>query len=744
MATVGTIIGSYSLDGILGSSGLATVYSAVDTSSGHRVALKVLHSYFSEERALVQRFFEELERIKALDHQNILPLVAWGRDNGVIWMATQYAPEGSLRTTWQGPGTLSDTQVIVADVAAALEYALARGMTHRDLKPSNVFWDAKSGTARLGDFGMAQLAEGTHLLMRTALTTPMPAFMAPEYAGEGQSDARSETFSLAVLAYWLLTGTVPYNADSPSTMYAKAMRHDLIPPSIINPAVPPAVDKLILRALAPFPAVRPPSPAAFAEALLDTTGSTSASLKALPASQKAQASPSPVASLIGSLAEVAAESPLIAELAKFPLLERFWGKQKYRPTVRERIVQGALLLSFVAATVLGYAAWMRPPEIAPTTALTAEVAPDQWALTRHDLTNSAHAPLSTAGIAGQLKWKFQTTASFTSSPTSDGKTVYATTGEGRVLALDAETGAIRWQAATTGPMDASPVVAGDFVYVGLRDYRIIALDRATGQLRWEFSTGNPVFASAVVSDGVLYQGSGDGKLYALDAATGALLWKFDGGSWIAAPPSVVDGMVVVAITDGWIHFLDRANGQERFLFDTAGTLSTTAAIMQGRVFMASEAQRLFAVDIHERSTFMDRQIYWVRVLLWWWKMAPPPPPPKGLIWAARLTGRVATSAAIAHNLVYVGSDNGKLLAFEVETGKKVWELALPAPVLGGPVVTSDVLYAGSDDGKLYAIDPVTGKQLWSFQTGGKLRTTPAVAGGSLFVTSEDGAIYALH
>ena len=315
--------------------------------------------------------------------------------------------------------------------------------------------------------------------MRTALTTPLPAYMAPEYIAERQADARSETFSLAVLAYWLLTGELPYTAEAPATMYTKAMRYDVTPVSHLNPAVSREVDRVVLHALAPFPAVRPASPRAFVQALRKAAadgpsppqpGSQEAVLAGAGSTQEAEAAPA-----------VAVRGRLGVDIS---LLERIWRAPRRR-TRRERIARGVLLLSFVAAAALGYAAWTKPPDLPPpTSAISAEVGDRRWALARHDLLNSGYAPVSTAAIRGELLWKYQTGAPFLASPTSDGDTVYAATGDRRVLALDAATGELQWQTPLTEPVEASPVAAGDFVYIGLRDGQIIALYRASGEPRW--------------------------------------------------------------------------------------------------------------------------------------------------------------------------------------------------------------------------------------------------------------------
>ena len=736
MTTVRNTVAHYTLEAPLGSSGLATVYHATDTRTGQPVALKLLHSYFLEEKTLIQRYFDELERIRGNPHPNILPPLEWGQDEETIWVATEYIPEGGLRNTWRTPGSLLQGLQIVRGVAAALEHTLALELTHRDLKPNNIFWDRQRGTVRLGDFGMATLGESAHPLVRTALTTPAPAYMAPEYIADGHSDARTEAFSLAVLAYWLLAGDVPYPAEAPSTMYVKAMRYEVVPLTTINPAVPPEIGRIIVRALAPFPHVRPQGPRAFADAL---------AAAAPPEDEQAQIAMSghtPATAAVAAPLETLSRAPWDADPG---MLERLWRVPVPLNLLRSRLVHATLIASLLAAFVLGNAALNSPRPIPPpSTTISADVAPTHWALPRFDQGNTGYVPITSSGIRGKVKWEFQTTAKFLAAPTSDGATVYAATGDSRVVALSAETGEKRWEFTTTGPVDASPVAAGGFVYVGLRDKRVIALDRTTGKLRWQFITENPIISPGVVADGVLYQGSGDGKLYALDAATGALLWSFATGSWIVTPPAVLDDIVVIPSRDGWIHIIERATGRPRFIFHTAGTIFSAPAVSNDHLYVPTQNRDIWAVDVRQRSTFMDRQIYWAWVQLWIFQMAPQPDPPKGFLWRARLPGRAASSAAVANGIVYVGSDSGKLLALDAANGKLQWEFATGSPVLGSPVVTQDTLYAGDDSGKLYALDPRTGKELWRFQAGGSIRTDAVVVGDKLLVAADDGILYALQ
>lgn len=744
MTAIGIRISSYLVEEQLGSTGLATTYLAQDTGKGQRVVLKMLRSYFSQEEALFNSFKEEMERLRAAPSPHLLmPLEEHFEDP--CWFVREYTPAQSLQTIWRGPAPLAAVLPIVEGVAEAQEHLLGLGQPHRNLKPSNIFWDADRTTVQLADAGLATLARGSHPLMRLSITTPLPSFMAPEYIDGNQADARSEVFSLAVLTYWLLTGDVPYQADAPATMYAKVMSYHAPPPSSLNPELSHEVDRFLLRALAPFGTARPASPRTFAQELRGlATGDAqlSAAATSRPGTVWTAAQRRAASSGVPIVPPSSETRPIWGSDAT---LDHVWSPPSPRNLLRERLVQLTLAVTAVVAIVMGNAALSYTPDLAPpTSVVSAAVAPDQWVLPRYDWRNSGHTPINSSHIQGALAWKLETKEPLLSSPTVADGVVYLTTGDKRVMALDAATGAVRWQISVTGPVDAAPVVAGDLLYVGLRDTRVLALDKQTGQQRWEFSTKNPIYSSGIIERGVLYQGSADGHVYALDAATGDFRWRFNSDAWITTTPSVREDVVVTADRNGWLHAVDTVTGKELFHFYTGGSVNHSVALDGNRGYVIADPGRLFAVDIDERSSFKDWEIYQMLVRFYIWGIWPELPHHKGRVWIARVSGRTTSSLAIAHDKVYLGTDRSRVLAFETESGKVAWEYRAAAPMLGSPTVTQDTLYIGGNDGKLHAFNPHTGEHLWEFPTKGRILTSPAVANNMVYFTSDDGTLYALR
>ncbi|MFN8534111.1 MAG: PQQ-binding-like beta-propeller repeat protein [Dehalococcoidia bacterium] len=732
MAVSLTRLGPYQLEAAQASTGLATLYSATDLRSGQPSVVKVLHAYFSSEPALVRRFFDGLEAIQALaPHPNLLPPLLWGESDGVVWIASDRADGPNLERLTE-PLDAEAVQTVVDAVAAVLEYAEDAGINHGDLKPANVFYDPESGRVQVGDFGMALLGKAADPITRRTLLTPHPAFTAPECQDDKPASSTGDTFSLAAIAWWLRTGDSPFGAPTPSMMRAKveAGRPTLQPDRIAG--LPRAVATLVGEALAPGAERRWAGPRAFADAL-----------------RQAELQPAvPATRVAPAVTEVPTETGSL-----------YWSNtvntEGWFSGVRRRISWRGWLLRIgivaaVAGLLIGGWAYLQQPPIPPppSTTLSSASVPGRWEFPRFDLRNTGSVPTSSAAVRGELRWRFQTDEAFRAAPASDGTSIFVSTGDRRIIALDAETGMIRWQTPTTGPVDYTPVVAGELVYVGLRDWRLLALNRHSGVIEWERSLGNPVSSPATISNGTLYQGGTDGRLFAIDAATGEILWTYITGSQVSGSPAVLDDLVVVVADNGWLHVVDRTTGQKRFDFLIVGSATSTPTVSEDTAYAAYGAfgrrtARLVAAGIREQVYPLEREIYFVRGVLWLWGIGDPPPPPRGSRWSVSLPGFKATSPALAHGRIYVGS-GPSIVAIDQARGAVAWEYKAPAPISASPIVTDDALYAGAEDGTLFALDPNSGAERWRFQAGGAIAAQPILASGGLYATAADGVVYALR
>jgi eukaryotic-like serine/threonine-protein kinase len=254
---------------------MSSVYRARDSVLERRVALKILHEHFSADPEYVERFRREARAIARLNHPNIVTVIDRGEFGKRQFIVFEHIPGENLKEVVEREGQLPVAQALALthQIARGLAFAHQHGVVHRDVKPQNVLLD-ESGTAKVTDFGIARSLDPGEELTQTGTLLGTSDYIAPEQASGEPIDARSDQYSLGVLLYELLTGEVPYPADS---FMAVAMRHLRDPvPSVRERRrdVPDRVDKIVARAMAKRPADRFPSTEAMMGAIEDALADT--------------------------------------------------------------------------------------------------------------------------------------------------------------------------------------------------------------------------------------------------------------------------------------------------------------------------------------------------------------------------------------------------------------------------------------------------------------------------------------
>ncbi len=351
---------------------------------------------------------------------------------------------------------------------------------------------------------------------------------------------------------------------------------------------------------------------------------------------------------------------------------------------------------------------------------------------------------------GKQLWMFETGGPVRSSPAVVDGTVYFGSYDGFFYALDAGTGKLKWKFETAGERrfeakglhgfkppsqtvpdfwdtwQSSPAVSGGVVYFGSGDGNLYALDAGSGALRWKFATAGVVHSSPALADGLVYFGSWDSYLYALDAATGAQRWKFKTGEdkknfnqvGIQASPAVVDGVVYFGCRDAHLYAVDAKTGKEKWNFDNHGTwINASAVVHAGALYVgASIPARFGAIDIATGK----------------------------LLYALDIQFPVFSSAAVARDLAYFGSDNGKLHALDLKTGTIAWEFQTEAGKKNERgVIAPDgsmnfkVIFRSNFFEEMYR----DGEKIYSL---GSILSSPAVDRGVVYFGSTDGNLYALE
>jgi serine/threonine-protein kinase len=249
------IDGRYRVISRVGSGGMADVYLAEDQLLGRQVAVKVLHHHFAEDQEFVERFRREASSAARLSHPNIVGIFDRGEWNGTYYIAMEYVAGRSLKRIVREQGALDPASAIdiVVQILRAARFAHKRGVIHRDFKPHNVLLD-EEGRVRVTDFGIARAGASDMTLTGSIMGTAQ--YLSPEQAQGHAVSAGADLYSVGVILYELLTGVVPFEGETAVAIAFKQVAADPTPPSALNPALPIALDAIVLRALAKDPAQR--------------------------------------------------------------------------------------------------------------------------------------------------------------------------------------------------------------------------------------------------------------------------------------------------------------------------------------------------------------------------------------------------------------------------------------------------------------------------------------------------------
>ena len=251
--------GRYQLGSLLGVGGMASVYLATDRVLERQVAVKVLSPPYAQDPVFVERFGREARAAAQLSHPNIVAVFDSGTDADQPYLVMEYVPGESLAQLLHRQGRLAPRRAVelAIQVCAALAAAHAQGLVHRDVKPANVLV-GPDGQVKVTDFGIVKAAAAT-TLTGTGTVLGTAAYLSPEQAQGHPVDARSDLYGLGCVLYELLCGTPPFGSGADRSAVAIATRHlsePPEPPSARNPQVDPALDQVVLTALAKDPAQR--------------------------------------------------------------------------------------------------------------------------------------------------------------------------------------------------------------------------------------------------------------------------------------------------------------------------------------------------------------------------------------------------------------------------------------------------------------------------------------------------------
>ncbi|MBV9445443.1 MAG: Stk1 family PASTA domain-containing Ser/Thr kinase [Streptosporangiaceae bacterium] len=254
--------GRYELDGVVGRGGMAEVYRARDIRLDRIVAIKTLRADLARDQTFQARFRREAQSAASLNHPSIVAVYDTGEDMAtgvpVPYIVMEYVDGRTVRDLLQeGHRLLPERSIEIIDgVLRALEYSHQAGIVHRDIKPGNVMV-TRNGDIKVMDFGIARaMSDAQATMTQTAQVIGTAQYLSPEQARGERVDARSDLYSTGCLLYELLTGRPPFTGDSPVAIAYQHVRENPIPPSRIDPDIPPWADAIVLKAMAKNPADR--------------------------------------------------------------------------------------------------------------------------------------------------------------------------------------------------------------------------------------------------------------------------------------------------------------------------------------------------------------------------------------------------------------------------------------------------------------------------------------------------------
>jgi len=253
-----TIFGDYIMRKKLGEGGMGAVYLAENGSIGQKIAVKVLHSYAAQSEELVQRFNREAQAISRLTHPNIIRVFIFGSTHDFIYLAMEFVEGKPLRDVIFDAGHLDELRTIklMRQILHALHEAHDMGIVHRDLKPDNIMITRFRGVeefVKVLDFGIAKVKEpegSSQKLTQAGVVYGTPEYLSPEQAQAKELDGRSDLYSMGIILYEMVTGTVPFHAKTAVAVLASHVYEEPKAPSALaRHSISPEMERIIMKAI---------------------------------------------------------------------------------------------------------------------------------------------------------------------------------------------------------------------------------------------------------------------------------------------------------------------------------------------------------------------------------------------------------------------------------------------------------------------------------------------------------------
>jgi putative two-component system response regulator len=262
----GMTLGPYRVIERIGRGGMASVHRAYHPGLDRYVAIKVLPDFFADDPGYRERFQQEARSVAHLKHPNILEVFDFGYEEGLAYLVLELVEGGTLQDRVGSPMELREVVLILEQLAGALDHAHAHGILHRDIKPSNILLH-KDGTPVLADFGLAMMAGSLRRMTSSGTVMGTPEYMSPEQAADEPIGPASDLYSFAIVAYEMLTGRVPFGADTPAAVLLSHVTKPMPSTRELRGELSAHIEEVLRRGLAKRPEDRFQTAAAFVAAL---------------------------------------------------------------------------------------------------------------------------------------------------------------------------------------------------------------------------------------------------------------------------------------------------------------------------------------------------------------------------------------------------------------------------------------------------------------------------------------------
>ncbi|OVE77903.1 hypothetical protein BVX99_01295 [bacterium F16] len=347
--------------------------------------------------------------------------------------------------------------------------------------------------------------------------------------------------------------------------------------------------------------------------------------------------------------------------------------------------------------------------------------PKSWPIFRGSPELTGYVDLQLSDTPKRL-WTFRTGNAVTSTAVASDATVYSTSTDGHMYAIDLKTGKEVWSYNTKAGIEASPLLVGENLYVGNDDGRFICLSAKDGKPQWMFKTNTKIVGSAntfmLNGNPIVIFGCHNNMLYALDTVTRKLIWTFEADNYINSAPSITGNQLAAfGCCDGNLYLIKQASGKLAGRINTGSYIAGSPAIDGTTAWIGNYGNEFMGLDLSKRA------------VLW--------------SFGDKENGKpFFSSPAVERDRVVVGGRDGNVYCFLKTTGKRLWAFKTRDEVNSSPLIVGNRVVVGSDDGRLYMLKLINGTKTWAFDIGAGVESSPILVGHTLIIGANDGQIYA--